>query len=917
MGTAASSQSRYRSPLGIVGMLILRLCELALLGLLISGVVGFAVYRYFSRNLPDPAQLATHRPFETTRIYARDGQTLLYELFDAGQRIVVPLEQVPWALKAATIAVEDANFYANPGVDIRGIVRALYLNRQGTIRSGASTITQQVARNILLTPEERSEQSYSRKLREAILAYQMSRSFSKDQILSFYLNEVYYGNMAYGVEAAAQGYFGKATRDLTLPEASMLAGLVQSPTDLNPLINPDGAKERQRIVLDLMVKQTMLSREQADAAFAAPLQLRPSQTDIRAAHFVFHVRDQLEQQYGAEMLRRGGLRVVTTLDPAMQGMAEQAASKHIAELQKRNAHNASIVVIEPKTSEVLAMVGSVDYNNAAIDGQVNVALAPRQPGSALKPIVYAASMINGWTPATVIWDVPLDVNGYKPMNYDRKFHGPQRLRYALANSFNIPAVKALQHTGIDAFIDLAHNMGITTLQERDTYGLAVALGAGEVKLLDLTTAYSTFANSGYARPAVSILRVSTNRGEVLESYDPPQGTQVLGPSGPGIAYLISDILSDNDARTPMFGPESVMRLSDDRPAAVKTGTSNDYKDSWAVGYTPELVVGVWVGNTDNSPMQEVAGANGAGTIWRDIMEQAHDGKPPLPFERPASVEEVKICPSTGLATAGCADEIVERFLKGSAPQPKAGQTITVTVGGDGSCLATDLTPISERREQTFLLPPPEARDWSGPQPPTQPCVAAPSADGTTTPVGPDVVAAIDAPAAGATLGSTISVTGSAAGYYTLSYGSGEKPSSWSEIASGFGGVSHGLLGTWDTDSLQSGVYTLRLEVSLPGNPTQTVTTTVRIDHQRVSARLVLPAPDSKVSSGTTVQLLAETSGSVRRVEFVVDGQVVGSTEQGSSWSWLASGTGRHTLEVAAVDADGKRVVSAPVSVLVE
>ncbi len=917
MRAAVPTQTRRISPLAVVGLTLLRLCELALLGVLVGGLVGLAVYRFYSRDLPDPGRLATHRPFETTRIYARDGQTLLYELFDAGQRIVVPLDQVPWALKAATIAVEDGNFYDNPGVDIRGIVRALYLNRQGSVRSGGSTITQQLARNVLLSPEERGEQSYGRKIREAILAYRLSRQFSKDQILSFYLNEVYYGNMAYGVEAAAQGYFGKATRDLTLPEAAILAGLVQSPTELNPLTNPEATKERQRIVLDLMVKQNMLSREQADVAFATPVQLRPSRVDIRAAHFVFHVREQLEQQYGAELLRRGGLRVVTTLDPAMQGLAEQAASQHIAELQQRNAHNASIVVIDPRTSEMLAMVGSVDYNNQTIDGQVNVATAPRQPGSALKPIVYAAAMMAGWTPATVIWDVPLDVNGYKPMNYDNSFHGAQRLRLALANSFNIPAVKALQFTGIDAFLDLAHSMGITTLQERDTYGLAVALGAGEVKLLDLTTAYTTFANQGYARPTVSILRVSTNHGEVLYSYTPPKGTQVLGSKGEAIAYLISDILSDNAARTPMFGPNSVMRLSDDRPAAVKTGTSNDYKDSWAVGYTPELVVGVWVGNTDNSPMQEVAGANGAGTIWRAVMEQAHAGKPPQPFERPASVEEAKICGSTGLAMAGCPDQIAERFVQGTQPTPKPGQYITVTVGGDGSCLATDLTPISERQQKTFLLPPPEARGWSGPPAPTQPCPAPPSADGTATPDGPDVVAAIDSPASGATLGSTISVTGSAAGYYTLAYGAGQQPTTWTPIAEGLGGVDHGLLGTWDTATLPNGMYTLRLEVALPGNPPQATLATVRIDHDRLAVRLTLPAPDSSFAVGTSVQLVAETNGPVARVEFVVDGQVIGSATQAATWSWLASGRGRHTIEVVAVDVTGQRTTSPPVSVLVQ
>ncbi|HEX6291528.1 MAG TPA: transglycosylase domain-containing protein [Herpetosiphonaceae bacterium] len=907
------------SPLGLLGLALLRLCEAILLGALIAAVIGLSVYRYYSRGLPDPSQLATHRPFETTRIYARDGQTLLYEVFDAGQRTVVPLDQVPWAVKAATIAVEDADFFDNPGVDLRGIVRALWLNRQGTIMSGGSTITQQVARNVLLPPEERAEQSYDRKIREAILAFHLSRQYSKEQVLSFYLNEVYYGNMAYGIEAAAQSYFGKPARELDLPEATLLAGLVQSPSELNPLNAPDAAKARQRIVLDLMVKQGRISRQQADAAYAAPLTLRPSTVDIRAPHWVFYVLDQLEQQYGADLLRRGGLRVITTLDPAIQSLTEEVARARMAELQARDAHNAAVVVIDPKTSEIVAMVGSVDYNNAAIDGQVNVTLAPRQPGSALKPIVYAGAMMqpNGWTPATVIWDTPLNVNGYQPMNYDNRFHGPQRLRQALANSFNIPAVKALQFIGVDAFLDLAHSMGITTLQERERYGLAVALGAGEVKLLDLATAYTTFANAGRARPAVSILRVATNHGEVLYSYKPPTGTQVLGPYGDAIAYLITSILSDNDARTPMFGPNSVMRLKDDRPAAVKTGTSNDFKDSWAVGYTPDLVVGVWVGNTDNTPMQEVAGSNGAGTIWREIMERTHEGKPPEQFERPPNVKEAQICRSTGVIANGCADAITELFVDGAQPKPQPGQYITVTVGGDGSCLATDFTPQSERRQKTFLVAPPEARGWRGEQPPTQPC-AAPSAAGTQTPASPDVVAAIESPAAGMTVGSTISIKGSAAGAYTLFYGAGAQPTSWTTIASGPGGVAHGLLGMWNTDALPSGIYTLQLEVVLPGNPPQTARSTVRIDHEQMTVRLIQPAPDTTIAPGTTVQLMVEASGPVTRVEFIVDGQMIGSTAHtAASWNWRATGRGRHTLEAAVYNADGKRVVSPPVVVLVQ
>ena len=914
---ARTAASHTRRATGLLGLLLLRLCELLILCAIGAGIAGIALYRHYSRDLPDPGTLAVYRPFETTRIYARDGQTLLHEVFGDGQRTVVTLDQVPPSVKAATIAVEDANFYTNPGVDIRGIVRALWLNRQGTIMSGGSTITQQLARIVLLGPDERVEQSYGRKIREAILAFRLSREYSKDQILQFYLNEVYYGNMAYGIEEAARSYFGKPAGELQLGEAALLAGLVQSPTNLNPLANPDGAKERQRIVLEQMVKTGAITRAEADSALAAPLLLNPQRSDIAAAHFVFYVLDLLERDYGAEMLRGGGLRVVTTLDPRVQGLAESIAGETIAELRARDANNAAVVAIDPHSGEILGMVGSADYGNSAIDGQVNVATSPRQPGSALKPLVYAAAMMRGWTPATIIWDVPLDVDGYRPENYDRAFHGPQRLRMALANSFNIPAVRALQFVGVDAFLDLAHAMGISTLQERESYGLAVALGAGEVTLLDLTNAYATFANHGRARPPSPLLRVATNNGEVLYTYQPPAGEQVLGPNGEAIAYLISDILSDNNARTPMFGADSVMRLAGDRPAAVKTGTSNDYKDSLAVGYTPGLALGVWVGNTDATPMQEVAGANGAGLIWRDLMERLHEGTAPAPFVRPPNVEEASICLPTGVVVEGCDQTAAERFVMGSVPRTGSEQVVTVTVGGDGSCLATDTTPIKQRRSATFLRVPSEAGGWEAAGPPARPCSAEIS-PGASAGAAPDVVAAIDTPAAGSIVGRGVSVKGSAAGRYTLSWGEGDAPAHWTPISSGQGPIVHGLLGAWDTTTLKSGSYTLQLEVTLPGSPATAVRQAVRVDQEQLSVQLVLPAPDSRVARGATLQLMAEAGGPATRVEFVVDGAVVGGSDGSSAtFNWIAPAPGRHTVEAVALDDAGAELRSAPVSVVVE
>ncbi len=912
-----------RSPFERAGLVVLRLCEAVLLCLTVALVVGVALFRYYSRDLPDPASLATHRPFETTRIYARDGQTLLYELFDGGQRTVVQLDDVPWALKAATVATEDAGFFTNPGVDLRGIVRALYLNREGQVLSGGSTITQQLVRSVLLPSDERTQQSYRRKIREAILAFRLSRQFSKDQILSMYLNEIYYGNMAYGIEAASMSYFGHSAKTLSLPEAALLAGLPQSPTVLNPLVHPDMAKARQKIVLDLMVKAGYVDRQQADAAYATAISLRPPAVNIRYPHWVFFIRDLLERQYGPELVYRGGLRVVTTLDPQVQDLAQASAREQVAKLADRNAHNAAVVVMDPRTAEVLAMVGSIDYNDAAIDGQVNVTLAPRQPGSTLKPIVYAAALSMDWTPATMIWDTPTDFGGgYRPQDYDNHFRGPQRLRMALAGSLNIPAVKTLQHVGIQRFLDLAHMLGITTLQDRERYGLAVALGAGEVKLLDLTAAYTAFAAKGQARPPVALLRVTTSYGEALPLPAAPAPTPIFGPRSEQIAYLITDILSDNAARTPIFGPNSVMRLEGDRPAAVKTGTSNDYKDSWAVGYTPDLVVGAWVGNNDDTPMAEVAGANGAATIWRAIMQSAHAGKPPEPFTRPEGIVEAPICAATGTKVAGCADQVKERFLQDLPPSASEGQYVTVTVGGDGACLATDATPPAERHTAIFLQPPPDARAWARsaglPQPPTIPCRPPGSPQETAGTSRPAAVAAVTSPVPGEQVGGSVTVRGSAAGQYTLMYGAGSAPTTWSPIASGVGGVENGFLGTWPTDSLTTGDYTLRLIVALPGSPEQEVRVSVKVNHEAVTVRLLQPAPDTVVKQTGQLLLSAEAGGPAVRIEFLVDDQVVAGIDgTNAAWSWTTAGVGRHTVSAVAIGPGGARIRSQPVVIRVE
>lgn len=828
-----------RSLLRLLWRLFIALFNTVLVILVVVVLVGAWVYYHYGHNLPDPKELEQHRSFETTRIYARDGQTLLYELVDpqGGHRTSVEFDRIPQIVKDATIAVEDANFYEHAGVDVRGVLRALWLNYQHQqIVSGGSTITQQLVRNVLLPEEERGRdmpesQLYERKLRESILAFRVSQVYSKDDILHLYLNQVYYGAQAYGIEAAAYAYFNKHVWELSEGEATLLAGLPQSPTRMNPFVNMEGAKARQRITIDLMVKNGYLSPKQGEQIFAEPITLQTPTTNIIAPHFVFYVRDMLEKQYGPDIVYRGGLRVVTSLDVQWQTQAEQIAQQRIAELQQRNAHNAAVVMLSPE-GEILAMVGSIDYNNSAIGGQVNVATSPRQPGSALKPIVYVAAMQKGWTPATIIWDEYTEFDrpgggAYIPLNYDNSWHGAQSLRMALANSLNIPAVKALEFAGISSFVHIAIQMGITTFTDSSRYSLAMALGSNEVRLLDLSVAYNTFRSGGYYHPPLAILKVETNSGEVLVK---PEETgwkrQVLGKRGEELAFLITDILSDDEARWYMFGRGNVMELPNGIDAAVKTGTSNEWRDSWAVGYTPEVTVGVWVGNNDNTPMHEIAGANGAGTIWRDMMVAFHENRVAQPFAIPKGIVQKEICVGTGtLAHETCPVIAKEYFASGIEPPPLKVTYQKLKVAGDGSCLAASYSQPDEVRLVEFAAYPARFREWAQqhgvPQPPTEPCPPSQA---------PNQAVALLMPVSstGFVESDQVLVYGTARFGYSLEFGTGRSPKGWSLLAEGSGGVENGVLGLWETDNLADGEYTLRLMVTTPEGYTMEATQVVWI-----------------------------------------------------------------------------------------
>ncbi len=691
--------------------LVLRMIILGLFGIIagIIGVVSFGLYQYYSlaTTLPSVEDLQTHAAhFETTRILDRDGN-MLYEILDpqAGRRTYVPLDQISPFMAAAIIATEDSQFYSHPGYDLFAIARAIVQNLQkGSVVSGASTITQQIARNLLFTPEERFRITARRKTREVLVAAEITRHYSKDEILELYLNQVYFGNLAYGVEAAAETYFNTSATRLTLSQASFLAGLIQAPSVYDVYTNREVTLTRQQQVLALMVdtsaeqgciyvsnsqRPICVSPEDAGAAAAELVNYKfsPPAVQIRFPHWVIFIRSELERLYDPQTIYRSGFTVYTTIDPYLQQQAQEVVAQQVLELVDRRVSTGALVAIKPGSGEILAMVGSADFYNEEIDGQVNMAIRPRQPGSSIKPLTYTAAFEKGWTPSSLIWDVPSefppsgDPNDprppYKPVNYDERFHGPVTARYALASSYNVPAVKTLDFIGIyddpatpqeEGLVALARRLGITTLT-RDDYGLSLTLGGGEVTPLELTGAYATLANGGLRVPPVGILRIIDHNGETVYEYQTPIGEQVIRPEH---SYLISSILSDNLARTPAFGPNSLLNLP--FLTAAKTGTSNDFRDNWTLGYTPDLAVGVWVGNADNTPMQNTTGLSGAAPIWNQFFQIAHqyitDGQF-TPFSTPNGIIDMVICAISGSQPSQwCPTHRSERFAADQPPLPK-------------------------------------------------------------------------------------------------------------------------------------------------------------------------------------------------------------------------------------------------------
>ncbi|MCX6765371.1 MAG: PBP1A family penicillin-binding protein [Candidatus Moranbacteria bacterium] len=593
-----------------------------LAGLVFLVVAG--TFIYFAKDLPSPGKVNRRVIIESTKIYDRTGEHLLYEVHGEEKRTLISFSEIPDTVKYATIVLEDQDFYSHRGIKLSSIIRAAMKDilRQDVMQGG-STITQQFVKNSILSPER----TLTRKVKEVILAIEIEQKFSKDEILGMYLNEIPFGSNAYGIEAAAQTYFGKPARELTLDEAALLAALPKAPTYYSPYGSHfEELKKRQEAALKRMVDLGYITQDQSEEAKKTDVlgKVFPYRERIDAPHFVMYVKEYLESKYGQQVVEQGGLKVYTTLDWEKQSIAEKAVRDGAEKNQKAwGAENAALVALDTKTGQILAMVGSKDYFDKSIDGQVNVAIRDRQPGSSFKPYVYLTAFAKGYTPETMIFDMETefetqDGKEYKPRNYDGKFRGPVKMKEALGMSLNIPAVETLYLAGVKDSIATAKRMGITGLNQPERYGLSLVLGGGEVKLIDHASAFGTLATKGVRYPRTAVLKIEDSHSEVLEEFKQEEGEKVVEEK---YVAMIDHILSTNDYRSPVFGSNSPLRF-DDRPVAVKTGTTNEFRDGWTVGYTPSLVVGVWAGNNDNTPMREGAdGVNVAAPIWRSFLDQ--------------------------------------------------------------------------------------------------------------------------------------------------------------------------------------------------------------------------------------------------------------------------------------------------------
>lgn len=1001
----AKGGPRYgRWLLALVGGFLL--VNVFLLVSMVFGAVASAagVYSFFAQNLPDPTSIQTEQvSYETVKIYDRTGKHLLYESIDPrpfrGDRQYLTIDQIPDLVKDATVALEDRSFYTNIGVNPRGLARALLSNLRGQSIQGASSITQQLVKNVLIDPEERYQQSYVRKLKEAIMAIEITRMYpgreGKDQILEWYINYNFYGNAAYGIEAAARVYYDKSVADLTLDEVAVLTAIPQYP-GLNPFQAPGDAYRRQRKVLDAMVEAGYLKQAEADAAkryFNTPLlnylvkegllsqgdlpliamgdrpatarglnalvkadELTREEADAAkklthglwqytresaqerfevpadAPHFALYVLQQLQEKYNTPedpyFIWQNGLRVYTTLDWDLQVYAECVARSHIASMQWRDAKpcqndlatlppvpealsqkfdhevsNASVVAIRPTTGEVLVMVGSLDYFDDSIDGQVNVALAERQPGSSFKPYTYLTAFESGnFAPASMAMDVrtvfPDPGNPpYAPENYDRRYHGPQSLRQALQRSYNIPAVWLMDQVGISNVIKTARRVGVSSLDnELSSYGLSLTLGGGEVSLLDHTYAFSVFANGGVMagqpipeelqRPGyrkldpVFVLKVEDKDGKSLEEYRQPTTERVVEPAP---MYLLNNVLSDNGPRPAAFGSYANYLTLPNRPVAAKTGTTNMWLDAWTMGYTPQLAVGVWTGNSDNKPMKLADGSITAAPIFHRVLAKGVEGLPAQGWEQPPGLVRVQVCvPSGLLPTPDCPSTTSDLFLAGKAPVMQDNMYQAFEINSENGKRASACTPPELIQRVVYQVYPSTAADYVRaqgiPQPPVE--VDGPCGGGE---LAGDV--AIGEPYIGARVKGGVQITGNARSgdfrAFKVEVASAQAPDQWIPIGGEhFEQISNGPLEFWDTTGFD-GLYTLRLVVMEHSGNVLTYESPIVVDNGAPSINIINPSQDQlyymEIHELVSLTADAQDTWEMDKVVFYLDDAAIGET----------------------------------------